>query len=133
MASGKIDKIQNIQAKQNESKIANKENSEDFKKLLDQYIAESRELKGSSLPKGNTSPLVNKNSFYSSFNKLKVNHLDKSNENSTLVQKLLAQEKEGSSSKIKLEEIKQRLNDGFYLKEDVIEDLSGVIMDSFLR
>ncbi len=145
-----IDKSQNIDFEKNniitDEKVLKSSSIENeaFKDLLKSYIDKTRSINKSKsaepkLTSNIEEPTLDKrlqsnNEAYNSFNDLKVNNVNDTNQNSALITEIL--NKENSSSeiehyrKLKLEEIKNKVNSGFYQTDDIIEQTAGKIIDS---
>jgi len=139
-----IDKTQNIDAVTNETtdNQAKKDSISDkaFKDLLRNYIDKTNslttEVKQSKNSK--TAAIENKlqsnNEVYNSFNDLKINYINDKELNSSLITEILNKENSipeiENSRKLKLEEIKNRVNSGFYQTDNIIEQTAGKIIDS---
>lgn len=102
--------------------------SDEFKKLLENYI-EATKIHNPDGNKNKNAILENtlNHDAYNSFNKLKINHID-SNENSAIVRQILSEKSEIRADK--LNKIKQRLEEGFYKRDDIIQVTAGKVLDS---
>ena len=145
-----IDKTQNIDSVKNDNitdkkllKSSSIEN-EAFKDLLKNYINKTSSINrnnnaGAKLTSNIKEPTLEKklqsdNEAYNSFNDLKVNNVNDTDLNSTLITEILKKENSVSeiehSRKLKLEEIKNKVNSGFYQTDDIIKQTAGKIIDS---
>ena len=108
-----------------------------FKDLLKSYIDKTSTI----VPANNTSKsnitlekkLQNDNEVYNSFNDLKINYINNKELNSALISEILKQEDVEvveNTRKLKLEEIKNKVNSGFYQTDDIVEQTAGRIIDS---
>ncbi|MBN1970320.1 MAG: hypothetical protein JXR48_15955 [Candidatus Delongbacteria bacterium] len=90
-----------------------------FKELLNGYISELKEERIIN----SESNLVNKVNLFESdnfnvFNLLKINHLEDRNENEIIVDR-----------KAKLENVRKRVNEGYYNNDSVLYETAGNILD----
>ena len=109
----------------------------EFKDLLKSYIDKTSNLKpvnNSSKPKISLEKKIqDDNEVYNSFNDLKINYINNKELNSALISEILKQEDAEvveNSRRLKLEDIKNKVNSGFYQTDDIVEQTAGRIIDS---
>lgn len=130
-----IDNIKNIRSADNQETVQNKvKNSSDpneFINLLHDFVEQNKTVNGMDRSEKSFERIQN-SANYSSYNQLKVNHIDRQTANSQLVEKIV----NGSSDEerlAKLEQVKNRLAAGFYLRDDIIDETAGKIVDSLIK
>lgn len=130
-----IDKVNNINPadKQDslQSKIRQNSDNSDFMSMLHEFVQQNKTVHTEKIPEKPYENIQNVNN-YSSYNQLKVNHLDHKTANSLLVKKIL-DENSDEDRQSKIENAKKRIDSGFYFREDIIQETAGKIIDSMLK
>lgn len=121
-----VKNIKNIDSGLNSKILSNNKSDNKFSDLLKDYLDKTT-LETSSKPK-HKDIVIEKNNSFEAYNDLKINHLNPKKKNSILVETILAQGEIDREEKINL--AKERIKSGFYLKDDIINQTSGKILDS---
>ena len=127
-----VNKISNTEQSQNSNipeNAPNKKLNNDFKNLLSEFIEESNNFPRTASLRNKKLETILNHENYSSFNKLKINHLNDGNKKSGQI--LNALNSNNIDRQEKLKQVKERLAEGFYQRDDVIRETAGKILDTF--
>jgi len=103
----------------------------DFKSLLHDFVEQHKAVNTKKAVELPHETIMNSTN-YSSYNQLKVNHIDRKTANSMLVDKIVNSSPE-DDRQAKIELAKNRIASGFYFRDDIIQDTAGKIVDSMIR
>ena len=123
-----VKKIANITGAENTASGNKTEKNEQFKKLLEEFLNSEKAVNTKPLKSTDLEKLGN-GSSYNVFSRIKVNHINNSGINSRLIDSILNRNEDSEADK--LSEVKEKLKNGFYLKDDIIEETAGKILDDF--
>lgn len=129
-----VNNIKNIVPLENQDpqqKIRTNSNNSDFRSLLHDFVEQNKSVSPIKTVEQPHETIIN-SANYSSYNQLKVNHIDRQTANSLLVDKIVNGSTE-DDRQAKIELAKSRITSGFYFRDDVIQETAGKIIDSLIR
>ena len=128
MSIKKIINTENKIQSDNQIKNGSVSGKESFKEILEQFVTCTKKKSESQKKLPDSVNIISINDTYNSFNALKINHLNGNVKNSSLVENAMSVVDGDRTEKLKL--VRERIKEGFYLRDDVINDTAGKILDS---